>query len=479
MAKMIINGVPTDAANGAVMDIYNPATGEVIDQVPDATKEDVERAIAIANAAQVEWAALPGWKRAELLTKVVEIARGRIDEIGTLLCKETGKVIAEAIGEAAEFCDLLQEYIEAYKHLKGTLFENGIEKGMDGNLIMTVHMPVGVSACIVPFNYPILLYCHKISSTLLVGNTAIVKPSEYNPLALIKLTEIFKEAGVPDGVLQLVTGKGAPIGEWLTQSEGIKMINFTGSTATGTKVYNSGSKHLAHVSLEMGGNDAFIVFEDADIDQAVEEVVLGRITTSGQICIGSKRILVQNSIREEFAKKLTDRFSRVKQGDPIDPSSEIGCLITEEAAKKVQKQIDETVAQGAKIAIGGTHKGAFYAPTVLVDVTKDMDIAKDMEVFGPVAPIIGFEDEKEAVEIANQTNYGLGGAVFSKDYKRAIRVANRMITGSVNINASTLCRSHEMPFGGCKNSGIGREGISSSFEEVTQKKVILLRNILA
>ena len=478
MLKMIINGEQVEASNGATLDIYNPATNELIDTVPDATKEDVERAIEAANAAQKEWAKLPGWKRAELLGNVVAIARTRVDELGTILCKETGKVIAEAKGEAAEFCDLLQEYIEAYKHLKGTLFENGIEKGMDGNLIMTTHMPLGVSACIVPFNYPILLYCHKISSTLLVGNTAIVKPSEFNPLALIKLTEIFKEAGVPDGVIQIVTGKGAPIGEWLTQSKGIHMINFTGSTATGTKVYESGAKHLAHVALEMGGNDAFIVCKDADIDLAVEEVVAGRITTSGQICIGSKRILVQNDIREEFTKKLVDRFSVLKQGDPIDPTNDIGCLINVAAAEKVQGQIDHTVEQGAKIAIGGTHDGAYYAPTILTDVTRDMDIAKDVEVFGPVAPIIGYDTVDEAIDIANQSMYGLGGAVFSKDIKTALKVANEVVTGSVNINASTLCRSHEMPFGGAKCSGKGREGISSSFEEVTQKKVILLRNVL-
>lgn len=476
--KMIINGQKVDASNGAVIEVYNPATGELLDTVPECTKEDVEKAVQASIAAQKEWAKLPGWKRAEYMYKVSELARDHIEEFGTLMSKETGKIIGEAVGEAAEFCDLLWEYTERYKHLTGTLFESGIEKGMDGNLIMTVHMPIGVAAAIVPFNYPILLYCHKISSTLLAGNTVIVKPSEFCPLALIKLTELFKEAGVPDGVIQIVTGSGAEAGQWLTENEGVDMINFTGSTATGTKVYEAGAKHLAHVALEMGGNDAFIVCDDADIDLAVEEVVAGRITTSGQICIGSKRILVQNSIKDEFTEKLVARFSKIKQGNPIDPTSEIGCLIHEAAAEKVQKQIDLTVGQGAKVALGGTHNGAFYAPTILVDVTRDMDIAKDMEVFGPVAPIIGFDTVEEAIDIANQSNYGLGGCVFSKDIKKAMKVANEVITGSMNINASTLCRSHEMPFGGCKNSGKGREGISSSFEEVTQKKVILLRNIL-
>lgn len=311
--QMIVNGQKVNASNGAVMEIVNPATGEVLDTVPDCTKEDIDKAIEAANAAQKKWAKLPGWKRAEYMSKVVELAREHVEEIGTLLCKETGKIIGEAIGEAAEFCDLLQEYIEKYKHLTGTLYENGIEKGMDGNLIMTVHIPIGVAACIVPFNYPILLYCHKISSTLLAGNTAIVKPSEFNPLALIKLTELFKEAGVPDGVIQIVTGKGAEVGQWLTESEGIHMINFTGSTTTGTKVYVSGAKHLAHVSLEMGGNDPFIVCEDADIDLAVEEVVAGRITTSGQICIGSKRIIVQNSVKDAFTEKLIARFKRLNR----------------------------------------------------------------------------------------------------------------------------------------------------------------------
>ncbi len=476
--KMIINGKHVDASNGAVVDIINPATGEVIDTVPDCTKEDVDAAVAAAGKAQKEWARLPGWKRAKLLTEVVRLARQKAEEIGTLLCRETGKIIGETIGEAVEFGDLLECYIEKYKHTYGTLYQNGIEKGIDGNMVMTVHMPIGVAACIVPFNYPILLYCHKISSNLLAGNTAIVKPSEFNPLALIKLTELFKEAGVPDGVLQIITGKGGEAGAWLTQHNGVNMINFTGSTATGIKVYETGAKHLAKVALELGGNDAFIICEDADINQAVEEVVLGRITTSGQICIGSKRILVQNSIKEEFTKKLAERFKKVKQGNPMDPTSEIGTLINVAAAEKVQKQVDLTVEQGARVIVGGTHNGAFYAPTVLADVTIDMDIAKDMEVFGPVAPVIGFETVEEAIDIANQTKYGLGGCVFSSNIKTAMKIANEMVTGSVNINGSTLFRSHEMPFGGCKNSGIGREGVGISFEEVMQQKVIILRNIL-
>ncbi|MBQ8032066.1 MAG: aldehyde dehydrogenase, partial [Butyrivibrio sp.] len=322
--KMIIDGQKVDSSNGKVIEIINPATGEVIDTVPDATVEDADRAIAAANRAQKEWAKLLPIQRANMLSKVVELARANMDEYITLLCKECGKPYTEAVFEANEFPDLLQEYIEKYKHLEGRVIENGFEAGQDGNLMFTVRIPYGVSVCLVPFNYPVELMGQKISSTLLAGNTAIVKISPYNPLTCIKLVELFKEAGIPDGVLQIITG-GVEVGERLTHSKDVHMINFTGSTETGKKIYEAAAQNLTKVALELGGNDAFIVCEDADIDLAVEEVVAGRLLCSGQVCIAAKRLLIQNSVKEEFTNKLIERFKKVKQGDPLDPKTEMGC----------------------------------------------------------------------------------------------------------------------------------------------------------
>ncbi|MBQ8053404.1 MAG: aldehyde dehydrogenase [Lachnospiraceae bacterium] len=474
--KMVIDGQQVDSSNGKVIEIRNPATGELLDTVPDATIEDVDRAIAAANRAQKEWAKLLPIERANMLYKVVEIARREIDDIAVLLSKECGKPLREAQFEANEFPDLLQEYIEKYKHLEGRVIENGFEAGQDGNLFVTVRMPYGVSVCLVPFNYPVELMAQKISSTLLAGNTAIVKISPYNPLSCIRLVNMFKEAGVPDGVLQIITG-GVEVGERLTHSDQIHMINFTGSTATGTKIYEAAAKNLTKVSLELGGNDAFILCEDGDIDLAVEEVVAGRILCSGQVCIATKRLLIQNSVKEEFTNKLIERFKKIKQGDPLDDNNDMGCMINEAAAEKVQKQVELCVAQGAKIALGGTHEGAFYRPTVLVDCTRDMDVMKDMEIFGPVASIMGFDTVDEAIDIANQSSLGLGGCVFTSNMKTALKVCREVITGSMNINASSLLRSHEMPFGGAKKSGLGREGVCVSFDEVTQEKTIVFRNL--
>lgn len=477
--KMLLNGRKVDSSNGQVVEVTNPATGELLDTVPSATREDVDAAVAYAVEAQKIWAKYPGWKRAEILSKAVELAEERKTEIGTVMSRETGKIIAEAIGEASDFCGLFRAYIEKYKHTYGTVFENGMEKGIDGQVVMVIREPLGVVACIVPFNYPILLYCHKIAPALLAGNAVIVKPASSNPLAIGMLTDLFTEAGVPDGVIQFITGSGRDVGGYLCEKSDVRKITFTGSTETGISVYKAGASHLAHVSLELGGNDAFIVCEDANIDLAVEEVIAGRISNSGQICIGSKRMLIQNSVREEFTEKLIERLKKIKQGDPIDPSNDMGCLIDTNAAKEVQRQVDLTVSQGAEIAFGGKHKGAFFEPTILTGVTKDMDVAKDMEIFGPVVPIIGFDTVDEAIEIANQTRYGLGGCVFSENIKTAMKVATEVTTGSMNINGSTLFRSYEMPFGGSKDSGVGREGVFISFDEVTQQKNIILRNILS
>lgn len=475
--KMIVNGKKVDAANGSVIEIRNPATGEVLDTVPNATKADIDLAVSTAKEAQKQWAKVPVYRRAEILMKFVALAEARKEEIGRLLCQETGKPIGEAMGEAGEISVAFSAYVEKYKHLYGNLIQDGLEKNIEGQLVMTIREPVGVVTCIVPFNYPITLFNHKVAPALIAGNSAIVKPSEFNPLTLCMIVDLLVQAGVPDGVVQIVTGSGAETGRWLCEHPDVHLINFTGSTATGIKVYTSGAQHLAHVALELGGNDAFIVCEDGDVDLAVEEVVVGRISNAGQICIGSKRILVHNAIRQDFTEKLVQRFKRIKQGDPLDPANDVGCLINVAAAIKVEAQVQTTLEQGAKLLFGGGRNGAFYEPTILVDVPKTADVASDMEIFGPVVPIFGFDSVEDAIVLANQSSFGLGGCVFSRDIKTAMKVAAEVNTGSMNINGSTLFRSYEMPFGGNKKSGIGREGVSVSFDEVTQIKTIVLRNI--
>lgn len=344
---------------------------------------------------------------------------------------------------------------------------------------MTVREPIGVVACVIPFNFPCDLFDQKVAPTLMAGNAAIVKPSTDNPLTLCILTELLVKAGVTDGAIQIVTGRGSQVGNWLCTNPDVHLITLTGSTEVGIETYKNAAEHLAHIALELGGNDAFIICEDGDVDLAVEELIWGRMYNTGQVCCASKRFVVHNSLKDEFTEKAVARIKQIKTGDPADPETEIGCLISEKAAIEVENQVNLTVEQGGRIVLGGERSGAFYTPTVIADVPKTADVAKDMEIFGPVVPVIGFDAVEEAVEIANASIFGLCGCVFSRDMKTAYKVANALECGGAVINGASFFRSFEMPFGGYKYSGIGTEGVMSTYDEVTRLKTIVLKNIIA
>jgi succinate-semialdehyde dehydrogenase/glutarate-semialdehyde dehydrogenase len=333
-------------------------------------------------------------------------------------------------------------------------------------------------ACVIPFNFPCDLFDQKVAPTLLAGNAAIVKPSTDNPLTLCMLTELLVKAGVTDGAIEILTGRGSQVGAWLCKNPDVHAITLTGSTEVGIETYKNAANHLAHISLELGGNDAFIVWKDADLDLAVEEVIWGRMYNTGQVCCASKRFLIHNSLQDAFASKVVERIKKIKTGDPADDATQLGCLISEKAAIEVERQVNLTVSQGGKIILGGGRKGAFYEPTVITGVPKTADVAKDMEIFGPVVPIIGFETLEEAVEIANASIFGLCGCIFTADIKTAWKIAAQLECGGVIINGASFFRSFEMPFGGYKYSGIGTEGVLSTFDEVTRTKTIVLKNII-
>ena len=292
------------------------------------------------------------------------------------------------------------------------------------------------------------------------------------------LTEMLGKAGVTPGAVEIVTGRGSKVGSWLCGNKDVHAITLTGSTEVGIETAKTAADHLAHIALELGGNDAFIVLEDGDVDLAVEELIWGRMYNTGQVCCASKRFLIQKNRAREFTEKAVERISQLKQGMPSEESTQIGCLISEKAAIEVEKQIQLTVEQGGKIALGGTRNGAFIAPTVITDVPKTADVAIDMEIFGPVVPIITFDTVEEAVEIANSSKFGLCGCVFTRDMKTAMKVCNELECGGTVINGASFFRSFEMPFGGYKYSGIGTEGVMSTFDEVTRTKTIVLKNIL-
>jgi len=475
--KNLIGSEWKSASTFETIDVVNPATGVVIDTVPFASKDDVDLAVKEAVKAQKEWAKVPLHERGTILEKFVTIVEENKEELAKTLCMETGKPIKEARAEIGNVRTFVMGYVEKAKHMYGDVLPGTAEKGQEKTIQFTVQEPLGVVACIIPFNFPVDLFGQKVPSALMMGNAVIVKPSSSNPLTLHKLCGYLLDAGVTPGAIECISGEGKVIGAHLASHEGVHLVSLTGSTKAGMETMKNAANNLTHVMLELGGNDAFILLEDGDLDLAIEETVWGRLYNTGQVCCASKRFLVHNSIKDDFIEKLKERIAKLKVGNPLDEATDIGCLISEDAAKKVEEQIDETIMEGATIVLGGNRNGAFFEPTILDHVTKHMDVAKDMEIFGPVIPVIGFDTIDEAIEIANNSTYGLCGSVITNDIKKAFYVADKLEVGGAIINGASFFRSAEMPFGGWKHSGIGNEGIASTLKEMSRTKTIVLKNI--
>ena len=496
--KMIIGGKKVDSRDGKTIDVTNPATGALLDTIPMATKEDVDEAVANSKIGQKEWVAMPLLKRSQIMEKFMILLEDNKRDIIATCTREAGKHVGTAIFEFNQMKTLYTEYMESAKRLDGKLLVPGTELGHDGktqdDLIMVVHEPLGTVAAIVPFNAPLLLYSFKVAPALAAGNAVIVKPPTDNPLADIMITELLLEAGVPGNTLQIITGSGSKVGDWLLNNPGIDAVTMTGSTGVGIGIAQTMAKRLAPCLLELGGNDPFIVFDDMDVDEAAAKALGSRKGNTGQVCIASKRFIIQNTIKEAFTKKLIELVRNIKLGfddnveenmdkffssfDRTNTANEaIGSLISETAAKEVEEQVNHTIQQGAKLECGGKRNGAFYEPTVLTGITRDMDIAKDLEIFGPVWPIIGFDTMEEAIDIANSSSFGLSGCVMTKDWKRGMHVASKVESGGMVVNGSSVYRNQMQPFGGMKMSGTGNEGLTT-LEELTKTKNIVLKGFL-
>ena len=475
--KSLIGNKWCDSSDGKVIEVYNPATGELVDTVPSLTKEDVEAAIDYADAHQKVWEAKSVIERCEVLSRFAELVEENKDELAMLLSKETGKPIKEAYNEIANIQIGVPGYVEKVKHEYGNIVYRGTEKGQENTIQYTIQQPLGVVVAIIPFNFPSDIFINKVPPALLMGNAVILKPASVNPLTLTRYVELLVEAGVPAGVISVVHGSGSVVGKTLTSSKKVDMVSLTGSTAAGIDAAKNCAEHCAHSSLELGGNDAFILCADGDMDLAIEETVWGRLYNTGQVCCASKRFLVENSVKDEYIRRMVEKINSLKQGDPQDMSTDIGCLVSEDAAIEVERQVQETIAAGATLVCGGKRNGAFYEPTILDNVTPDMEVAKDMEIFGPVISVIGFDDLDEAIEIANKSIYGLSGSIITKDISKAIKVSEKMECGGFVINGASFFRSFEQPFGGWKYSGIGNEGIMTTLKEMSRTKTVILKNI--
>lgn len=395
-----------------------------------------------------------------------------------MLSEETGKPIKEAYAEVANVKIGVRGFVERAKHLYNDSIPAGQEAGQEKTMQITVREPIGVIAAIIPFNFPSDLFCQKVPPALVMGNSIIVKPSNYNPLTLIEYVKLMIEAGVPAGCIQVLTGDGPIVGQALAGHKGVHLVSLTGSTAAGIQTMGTASKNLTHIMLELGGNDAFIFLEDGDMDLAIKEATWGRLYNGGQVCCASKRFLIHNSRKQEFIERMKEVIANLKVGDPSSMDTDMGPMINEPAAVRIEEQVNKTVEQGATIVCGGKREGAYYFPTILDNVTRDMDIAKDMEVFGPVIPVIGFDTVEEAIDIANSSSFGLCGCVITKDYSLGMKIANKLECGGAIVNGASFYRSFEMPFGGWKHSGIGNEGVLTTLQEMTRLKTIILKNIL-
>ena len=467
-----------DASNGAVIEVVNPAKQELIDTVPNVTLEDVDTAVKVAQIEQKKWEKVSIYDRADILYKFVDLVEENKERLARLLSDETGKPIKEARGEIANVRIGVRGFVEKAKHLYDNSVPVGQEAGQEKTMQVTKRYPLGVIAAIIPFNFPSDLFCQKVPPALMMGNSIIVKPSNYNPLTLIEYVKLMIEAGVPAGVIQVLTGDGPIVGQALAGHPGVHLVSLTGGTAAGIQTMGTASKNLTHVMLELGGNDAFIFLEDGDMDLAVKETIWGRLYNGGQVCCASKRFLIHNSRKAEFISRMKEVIENLKVGDQSKEDTDMGPMVNINAAKRIEEQVNQMVAEGANIVCGGKREDAYYYPTILDNVTKDMEVAKDMEIFGPVISVIGFDTIDEAIEIANQSSYGLCGCVFTNNYPLGMQIADKLECGGAVINGASFYRSFEMPFGGWKHSGIGNEGVMTTLQEMSRLKTIVMKNIL-
>ena len=475
--KMLIGGKEVDASNGATMNNINPANGQVIDTVPCASPEDVDLTIRNAVKGQKEWAAIPFHKRMEILEKFVQLAQQNEEKIARTMAIEGGKPFAQALGEVGRVKDAFRLYMAEARTMYGkTIPLNSEPRGL-GDVCFTIFEPLGVIAAICAFNFPGVLFSHKAAAALCAGNSVIIKPASDTPGATMMMTKLLLEAGVPGNTAQCITGSGPVVGDALAADPRVAGVTLTGSTKVGIHVAKLCAAQLKPYSLELGGNDPFVIFDDTDIDEAVQQTLGGRIANAGQICCSSKRFIVHNAIKNAYAEKLAKALSEMKLGDPMDPDTKIGPLINENAAIKVVSQIEHAVSQGAKVLCGGTREGCFVTPTVLVDVPKDSSIATDEEIFGPVFPVIGFDTLEEAIQIANNSQYGLSAGIITKDMKKAMAFALAVDSGACVVGGNGNYRLTQQPFNGHKMSGVGSEGTMYTIQEMVKVKTIVLKDV--
>ena len=467
-----VDGQWVNADSGKTFDVADPATGERIATVPDLGAAETTRAIEGAERAQRLWAAKTGKERAIVLRRWFDLIVANTDDLAYLMTREQGKPIAESRGEIAYAASFIEWFAEEAKRIAGDTPQHP----QSDKRIVVIKQPVGVCAAITPWNFPAAMITRKVAPALAAGCSIIVKPAELTPLTALALGELAARAGIPAGVLQIVTGDARTVGQVLTAHPTVRKLSFTGSTEVGRLLMSQCAPTVKRLSLELGGNAPFLVFDDADVDAAVEGAIASKYRNSGQTCVCANRFYVQSGIYDRFAEKLSARVAQMKVGNGLDGDSVLGPLIEDAAVDKVVKLVDDAKSKGATILTGGAPHalgGTFYQATVIGNATQDMLFARD-EIFGPVAPLFRFEREEDAIAMANDTEFGLAAYLYTRDIARAWRVGEALEYGMVGLNTGAI--SNEVaPFGGVKQSGIGREGSTHGIEEYLELKYFCLQ----
>ena len=467
--KMFIQGESVGAEGASTFNVANPATGEVVDSVPKGGREDAKRAIDAACDAFKVWSERPLIERSRVLLKIAELVRTNVEDLATTLTLEQGKPLGEARGEINSFANTCEYYAGLIGRERGaqTPFSTG-----EGFFIVTKR-PLGVVGAILPWNFPVSLMGWKVAPGLAAGNTFVVKPASTTPLTDIKVASLLSKSGLPPGTVNVVTGPGPVVGEELLDNPKIAKIAFTGETATGKRIMEGSAKSIKRLTLELGGSDPMIVCDDADLELAVEGAAWGRFRNCGQSCTSVKRLFLFESIADGFVKSFAEKVKTIRVGNGMDKSTHMGPVHTEEQREKVESMVEDAEGRGAKDIVKGGRpdqkdlaRGNFYTPTVLGDVDYDAQIARE-ECFGPALPIFVVKDLEEAIERANDTPYGLGSSVWTRNVERAYHAAERIQAGTTWVNSPPIARA-EVPFGGFKQSGFGRElgieGLDHYFE---------------
>lgn len=451
-------------------DVKNPYDGSFLDRVPLSTKKDVEDAILSAKNAFTVISEMPAHKRSTILSNTSRIIESAKREIAELITRESGKAIKYSLAEVERSIQTFQFAAEESKQIHGETIPMDASPNSEKRFAFYQPFPIGIIGAITPFNFPLNLVAHKVAPAIASGNSVILKPASYTPLTSIKLGEIMMEAGLPNGALNIVFGSGSTVGEWIVESQDLAMISFTGSPLVGRRIKERAG--MKRVALELGSNSATIIEPDADMEMAIPRCIMGAFSNAGQVCISLQRIYVHERIFDNFKDKFVGAIKKIKVGNPMEPDTEYGPMIEQKEAVRADEWIKEAVNKGAKILCGGERKGNIITPTVMTDVKRDMKVVCN-EVFAPLVTLIKYKDFEEAIDMVNDSIYGIQTGIFTKDINKAFKGFKKLHAGGVIINDVPTFRVDHMPYGGVKESGTGREGIKFAIKEMTELKLMV------